>query len=123
MKILEKKHHPFTATSASLAMALLGSQVVNAAENPFSLNTINPYQIAVDTSAVDQAKEVVKDAVESMSDAPGRDMAGNMVDYDYGGDSKGSYADGKIGTGAKDPSVCGSFDSAVCGADGGSHLK
>jgi len=76
---------------------------------------------AVDTSAaVDAAKEAVSEAME---DAPGRDMAGNMVNYNYGGDSKGAYAEGKVGTGTKDPGVCGSFTEAVCGADGGGHLK
>ena len=72
---------------------------------------------AVDTSdVVDAAKEILEDA-------PGRDMAGNLVNYNYGGDSKGAYADGKVGTGAKDPGVCGTFTGAVCGADGGGHLK
>lgn len=110
------------ATGSAIAVSLFGMQHA-AAENPFSLHASDAYEVAVDTSATEKAKEVIKEAVESMSDAPGRDMAGNLVNYEYGGDSKGAYAEGKIGTGAKDPSVCGSVTSAVCGADGGTHLK
>jgi hypothetical protein len=48
----------------------------------------------------------------------GRDMAGNEVQFTtpfrYGGDNTGAYAGGKIGTGAKDPAVCGTFSSDKC---------
>ena len=96
-----KKKQLTIALSAVFAVSLAGTGIAN----------------AVDTSdVVDAAKEMLKDA-------PGRDMAGNMVNYNYGGDSKGAYAGGKVGTGAKDPGVCGTFTEAVCGADGGGHLK
>ncbi len=96
-----KKKQLTIALSAVFAVSLAGAGIAN----------------AVDTSdVVDAAKEMLKDA-------PGRDMAGNMVNYNYGGDSKGAYAGGKVGTGAKDPGVCGTFTEAVCGADGGGHLK
>lgn len=110
------------ALSATFAVSLASSGIANAEENPFTLSAVeDSYEVAVDTSEmVDTAKEAVKDM---MDDAPGRDMAGNLVNYNYGGDSKGSYADGKVGTGAKDPGVCGTFTEAVCGADGGGHLK
>ena len=48
----------------------------------------------------------------------GKDMAGNDVEmpagFTYGGDPTGAYAGGKIGTGAKDPAVCGTFSEAKC---------
>jgi len=48
----------------------------------------------------------------------GRDMAGNEVElpanFTYGGDNTGAYAGGKIGTGAKDPAVCGTFAGEKC---------
>ena len=53
----------------------------------------------------------------------GVDMQGNVVELDgftYGGDNQAAYADGKLATGAKDPSVCGSFSAAKCSV---SHLK
>lgn len=44
----------------------------------------------------------------------GRDMQGNKVimpeHFSFGGDPTGAYAGGRIGTGAKDPAVCGTFD-------------
>ena len=49
-----------------------------------------------------------------------RDMKGNKVMIDdqtgftYGGDNTGGYADNKVGTGKKDPSVCGTFKSSTC---------
>lgn len=48
----------------------------------------------------------------------GRDMAGNEVQFTtpfrYGGDNTGAYAGNKIGTGTKDPAVCGSFSGDKC---------
>lgn len=48
----------------------------------------------------------------------GRDMAGNEVElpanFTYGGDNTAAYAGGKIGTGVKDPAVCGTFSSEKC---------
>ncbi len=126
---MKKKQLPGSlsiALGATFAVSIAGAGIANAEENPFALSSFEKsYQVAVDTSgavdaAVDAAKEAVADAME---DAPGRDMAGNMVNYNYGGDSKGTYAGGKVGTGVKDPSVCGTFTGAVCGADGGGHLK
>lgn len=117
-----KKKQLTIALSVTFAVSLAGAGIANAEENPFALSTFeDDYQVAVDTSgAVDAAKDAAK---EMLKDAPGRDMAGNLVNYNYGGDSKGAYADGKVGTGAKDPGVCGTFTEAVCGADGGGHLK
>jgi len=48
------------------------------------------------------------------------DMQGNKVmieeetGFTYGGDQKASYAGGKIATGEKDPSVCGTYKSESC---------
>ncbi|MFO1435457.1 MAG: hypothetical protein U1F34_03485 [Gammaproteobacteria bacterium] len=48
----------------------------------------------------------------------GHDMAGNEVElpanFTYGGDNTGAYAGGKIGTGVKDPAVCGTFSNEKC---------
>jgi hypothetical protein len=45
-------------------------------------------------------------------------MAGNEVElpanFTYGGDNTGAYAGGKVGTGVKDPAVCGTFSSEKC---------
>jgi hypothetical protein len=50
--------------------------------------------------------------------AKGCDMEGNCFEtldsFTYGGDAMGGYAGGKVGTGAKDPSVCGTFGGASC---------
>ncbi len=52
--------------------------------------------------------------------ADARDMQGNEVEIDpatgfeYGGDQKASYAGGKLGTGAKDPAICGTFSDKSC---------
>lgn len=52
------------------------------------------------------------------------DMQGNVVELDdmftYGGDNMATYADGKLATGAKDPSVCGTFSNEKCSM---AHLK
>ncbi len=49
-----------------------------------------------------------------------KDKNGNVVEFSYGGDETFSYADGKVGTGKKDPKVCGSFQEAKCSV---AHLK
>jgi hypothetical protein len=52
--------------------------------------------------------------------ADARDMQGNEVKvnpetgFTYGGDQQAGYANGKLGTGAKDPAVCGTFNGASC---------
>jgi len=61
------------------------------------------------------------DGVEIALEA--RDMKGNKVvideetGFEYGGDNKGKYAGGKIGTGKKDPAVCGTFTDDSCSVD------
>lgn len=48
------------------------------------------------------------------------DMQGNKVEivdetgFEYGGDQKAEYADGKLATGKKDPAVCGTFAGESC---------
>ncbi len=50
----------------------------------------------------------------------GVDMKGNKVKindetgFEFGGDEQGKYAGGKLGTGVKDPAVCGTFSGASC---------
>ena len=98
-------------TLKPVAMAI-GSSVVlalsvgaSAAENPFQMIEFG--------SAVTVASEAV-------------DMQGNKVKindetgFSYGGDIQGKYASGKLGTGTKDPAVCGTFSGASCAM---THLK
>lgn len=126
---MNKKHKTSSvhiALGATIAISLTGANIVSAEVNPFEFSVFDQgYLVAVDPhAAVETAKDAVTEAVkETMTDAPGRDMQGNLVNYEYGGDSKGTYAGGKVGTGSKDPGVCGSFTGAVCGADGGGHLN
>lgn len=48
----------------------------------------------------------------------GVDMQGNVVEltdgFTYGGDNMATYNDGLLGTGSKDPAVCGGFSAAKC---------
>lgn len=86
-----------TITTA-LAVTLVAAPLANAAENPFSSAQLtNGYTVVAEM---------------------GKDMKGNDVNmpanFTYGGDPTGAYAGGKIGTGAKDPSVCGTFSEAKC---------
>jgi hypothetical protein len=54
------------------------------------------------------------------------DMQGNKVmindetGFTYGGDQKAGYSGGKLGTGKKDPAVCGTFAGESCSMP---HLK
>lgn len=86
-------------------VAAIGSTVVLAlsaaayADNPFQMVEYgNPVTVAID--AVDMKGNKVK-----INDETG---------FTYGGDNMGAYAAGKVGTGKKDPAVCGSFGGASC---------
>ena len=71
--------------------------------------------------AMDKAKAMARSVISGEA----RDMQGNKVVIDpetgfsYGGDGMGIYAGGKVGTGSKDPTVCGTFSGASCSM---SHL-
>lgn len=84
----------------------LGSTVVLAMAAPVSAAE-NPFQMVEFGNGV----AVATDA---------RDMQGNEVKindetgFKYGGDDSGKYASNKVGTGAKDPAVCGTFSGASC---------
>ena len=76
---------------------------------------------AVDMYAMkDKAVGMAKDMAKGMMTGEARDMQGYKVMIDpetgftFGGDGMGAYADGKVGTGKKDPTVCGSFGGASC---------
>ena len=97
---------PLTAVSMVLAVA-----GVHAADNPFKL---------------------VEYGAASMVAAEAVDMKGNKVmikdetGFTYGGDEMGKYASGKVGTGTKDPGICGSFSGASCSMahlSGGAAMK
>ena len=66
------------------------------------------------------------DMAKGMVAGEARDMQGNKVTinpetgFSYGGDGMGVYAGGKIGTGAKDPTVCGTFGGKNCSMP---HIK
>lgn len=81
-----------TVLTASIAVTFVAVPAVYAGGNPFtSQGFAGGYMIA----------------------EKGRDMAGNEVElpanFTYGGDNTGAYAGGKIGTGTKDPAVCGTY--------------
>ena len=82
---------------------------------------------AVDMDAMkDKAVGMAKDMAKGMMTGEARDMQGNKVMIDpetgftFGGDGMGTYADGKVGTGKKDPTVCGSYSEASCSV---AHVK
>jgi hypothetical protein len=98
-------------TLKPVAMAI-GSSVVlalsvgaSAAENPFQMIEFGT-AVTVASEAVDMQGNKVK-----INDETG---------FSYGGDIQGKYASGKLGTGTKDPAVCGTFSGASCAM---THLK
>jgi hypothetical protein len=99
------------STLKPVAMAI-GSSVVlalsvgaSAAENPFQMIEFGT-AVTVASEAVDMQGNKVK-----INDETG---------FSYGGDIQGKYASGKLGTGTKDPAVCGTFSGASCSM---THLK
>lgn len=90
----------------AFAVAFMTTPVLAAEQNPFQSTILDSGYMVAENAATKDGKRV------------GRDMAGNEVilpdNFDYGGDNTGAYAGGKIGTGAKDPAVCGTFSSAKC---------
>ncbi len=70
-----------------------------AADNPFQMIEYGA-GIAVAADAVDMQGNKVK-----IDDATG---------FSSGGDQAAGYASGKLGTGAKDPAVCGTFSGSSC---------
>ena len=90
----------------------LGSTIVLAMSAPLSAAD-NPFQMMEFGAGVKVAAEA-------------RDMQGNKVNindetgFKYGGDEMGAYAGGKVGTGAKDSSVCGTFAGSSCSV---AHLE
>ncbi|MGH8597224.1 MAG: hypothetical protein ACREXT_11255, partial [Gammaproteobacteria bacterium] len=89
------KTHLKPLAAASMVLAVTGANAdPNPSDNPFQLIE---YGVGFNVAA---------DAV---------DMQGNKVTindetgFTYGGDGMGKYSSGKIGTGAKDPAVCGTF--------------
>lgn len=95
---LKKNYKPLVAG--------IGSSIVLAAAIPVSA-TSDPFQIIEFGTATTLAGEA-------------RDSQGNKVvindetGFSYGGDQMGKYSDGKVGTGKKDPSVCGTFTESSC---------
>jgi hypothetical protein len=95
-----------TALGSAIAVTLATMSVAHATENPFAAQDLTDGYMVAEAAAATGEKRV------------GRDMAGNEVilpeNFDFGGDNTGAYAGGKIGTGAKDPAVCGTFTDATC---------
>ncbi len=99
-----------TTLTTAIAITLSATPIANAAENPFAAREFSG---------------------GFMVSATGHDMTGKEVEmpagFTYGGDPTGAYAGGKIGTGAKDPAVCGTFKEAKCSIKyvkgGGGHKK
>ncbi len=82
---------------SSVVLAL--SAAAGAAENPFQMVEFGE-GVSVATDAVDMQGNKVK-----INDETG---------FTYGGDNQGKYSSGKLGTGTKDPAVCGTFGGASC---------
>jgi len=85
------------AIGSSVVLAL--SAAAGAAENPFQMVEFGE-GVSVAADAVDMQGNKVK-----INDETG---------FTYGGDNQGKYSSGKIGTGTKDPAVCGTFGGASC---------
>jgi hypothetical protein len=89
----------------AFAVAVMSVPALADSQNPFQSTLLTGGYMVAENQATD-GKRV------------GRDMAGNEVilpdNFDYGGDNTGAYAGGKIGTGVKDPAVCGTFSSPKC---------
>jgi hypothetical protein len=85
------------AIGSSVVLAL--SAAAGAAENPFQMVEFGE-GVSVATEAVDMQGNKIK-----INDETG---------FTFGGDNEGKYASGKLGTGTKDPAVCGTFGGASC---------
>ena len=85
------------AIGSSVVLAL--SAAAGAAENPFQMVEFGE-GVSVATDAVDMQGNKVK-----INDETG---------FTFGGDNEGKYSGGKLGTGTKDPAVCGTFGGANC---------
>lgn len=92
--------------------AAVGSSVVmavavnaNAQDNPFQMIEFG---------------EGVNVAGEAMDMQGNKVMINDETGFEYGGDQKAGYADGKLATGKKDPAVCGTFAGESCSMK---HLK
>jgi hypothetical protein len=96
------KRSYLSAVGVSAALVASG---VSAAENPFQMIDFGSSSLLV---------------------ADARDMQGNEVKinpetgFSFGGDQAAAYANGKLGTGVKDPAVCGTFSGSSCSVP---HLK
>ncbi len=82
---------------------------------------------AVDLEAMaSKAMDKAKTMAQGVLGGEARDSQGNKVVIDpetgfsYGGDQMGIYAGEKVGTGAKDPTVCGTFAGSTCSV---THLE
>jgi hypothetical protein len=102
------------AVGGSFALSLAASPLVLAAENPFGMNELSGGYMVAEGEAAPAAAAPAKAA-------GGKEAPANK--FDYGGDGTGAYAGGKVGTGVKDPAVCGTYTEAMCGEKGGTHLK
>lgn len=85
------------AVGSGMVMAVAMS--ANAAENPFQMIEFGE-GVSVAGTAVDMQGNKVE-----INDETG---------FEYGGDQKAGYADGKLATGKKDPAVCGTFAGESC---------
>lgn len=121
------KLNPVAATiGTTFAVSLAAAPIASAADNPFSLTEFSSgYQIAEGKCGEGKCGgEKSAEGKCGEGKCGGHDMEGNAVDlpdnFTYGGDNMGQYAGNKIGTGAKDPSVCGTFSGSTCSMP---HLK
>lgn len=96
---MKKNNLKPVATALGTGVVMAVAMSANATDNPFAMIEFG--------EGVDVAGAAV-------------DMQGNKVEivdetgFEYGGDQKAKYADGKLATGKKDPAVCGTFAGESC---------
>jgi len=95
---LKKNYKPMVAGLGS-TIVLVASIPVWAASDPFQI-----IEFGAPTTLAEEARDSQGNKV----------MINDETDFNYGGDQMGKYSDGKVGTGVKDPSVCGTFSEANC---------
>lgn len=86
--------------------AAIGSTVALAVSAPLSAAD-NPFQMI-------EFGEGIEVAAEARDSQGNKVMINDETGFSYGGDGMAKYSGGKLGTGKKDPGVCGSFSGSSC---------
>ena len=102
---MKKNNLKPVAAAVGSTMALALASTATAQDNPFQMVEFG---------------EGVTVAGEAMDMQGNKVMINDETGFTYGGDGMGTYAGGKVGTGKKDPTVCGTFGGSSCSM---AHLK